>query len=178
MILKEARDVRFGSKADMCSARRHVRFTPESGHVQCNSACALPIADIHQLTRVIDGSLYVSLSKALAHRRAESRFTTVPWALAASLQRPYQRAFRTTHRASANHQRPWRSRRPVANGMVAANQSSVWARVGTLQSEHCGLTGSKSRSDFVCCVARGICAQRKASPCRGAYPIGFGGCFG
>ena len=25
-------DVRFGSKADMCSAKRHVRFTPESGH--------------------------------------------------------------------------------------------------------------------------------------------------
>jgi len=26
-------DVRFGSKADMCSAKGHVRFTPESGHV-------------------------------------------------------------------------------------------------------------------------------------------------
>jgi hypothetical protein len=25
------RNVRFGSKADMCSAKRHVRFTPESG---------------------------------------------------------------------------------------------------------------------------------------------------
>ena len=25
-------DVRFGSKADMCSAKGHVRFTPESGH--------------------------------------------------------------------------------------------------------------------------------------------------
>src|SRR5215471_17401947 len=24
--------VRFGSKADMCSAKRHVRFTPKSGH--------------------------------------------------------------------------------------------------------------------------------------------------
>ena len=24
--------VRFGSKADICSAKRHVRFTPESGH--------------------------------------------------------------------------------------------------------------------------------------------------
>jgi hypothetical protein len=29
-------DVRFGSKADICSAIRHVRFTPESGHVRCN----------------------------------------------------------------------------------------------------------------------------------------------
>jgi ClpX C4-type zinc finger len=28
--------VRFGSKADICSAKRHVCFTPESGHVQCN----------------------------------------------------------------------------------------------------------------------------------------------
>ena len=27
--------VRFGSKADICSAKRHVRFTPKSGHVQC-----------------------------------------------------------------------------------------------------------------------------------------------
>ena len=34
-------DVRFGSKADMCSAQADVRFTPESGHVQCNSACPL-----------------------------------------------------------------------------------------------------------------------------------------
>ena len=34
-------DVRFGSKADMCSAKRHVRFTPESGHVRCNSGCPL-----------------------------------------------------------------------------------------------------------------------------------------
>ena len=31
-------DVRFGSKADMCSAQGDVRFTPKSGHVQCNSA--------------------------------------------------------------------------------------------------------------------------------------------
>ena len=30
-------NVRFGSKADMCSAKRHVRFTPESGHVQRTS---------------------------------------------------------------------------------------------------------------------------------------------
>ena len=28
--------VRFGSKADMCSAQAHVRFTPNSGHVQRN----------------------------------------------------------------------------------------------------------------------------------------------
>ena len=34
-------NVRFRSKADMCSAKQHVRFTPESGHVQCNSVCPL-----------------------------------------------------------------------------------------------------------------------------------------
>src|SRR5262249_23986472 len=34
-------DVRFGSKADICTAIGHVRFTPESGHVQCNSRCPL-----------------------------------------------------------------------------------------------------------------------------------------
>jgi hypothetical protein len=28
--------VRFGSKADIRSAKSHVRFTPESGHVQCS----------------------------------------------------------------------------------------------------------------------------------------------
>ena len=27
--------VRFGSKADMCSALGDVRFTPKSGHVRC-----------------------------------------------------------------------------------------------------------------------------------------------
>ena len=34
-------NVRFGSKADMCSAQADVRFIPESGHVQCNSGCPL-----------------------------------------------------------------------------------------------------------------------------------------
>jgi hypothetical protein len=29
-------DVRFGSKADICNAKRHVRSTPESGHVRRN----------------------------------------------------------------------------------------------------------------------------------------------
>jgi ClpX C4-type zinc finger len=33
--------VRFGSKADICSAKRHVCFTPESGHVQRNYGCPL-----------------------------------------------------------------------------------------------------------------------------------------
>ena len=29
------------SEADMCAAKRHVRFTPESRHVQCTGACPL-----------------------------------------------------------------------------------------------------------------------------------------
>ena len=34
-------DVRFGSKADICNAKRHVRFTPKSGHAQCTRPCPL-----------------------------------------------------------------------------------------------------------------------------------------
>ena len=41
MIAGVGANVRFGSKADMCSALAHVRFTPESGHVQCNRPCPL-----------------------------------------------------------------------------------------------------------------------------------------
>jgi hypothetical protein len=29
-------DVRFGSVANVCAAKRHVRFTPNSGHVRRN----------------------------------------------------------------------------------------------------------------------------------------------
>ena len=44
--------VRFGSKADMCGAKGHVRFTPNSGHVRCNSDVRfVPIADIAPLIR-------------------------------------------------------------------------------------------------------------------------------
>ena len=41
-------DVRFGSKADICSAKWHVRFAPNSGHVQCNSACPLSANSGHR----------------------------------------------------------------------------------------------------------------------------------
>ena len=34
-------NVSFGSKADICSVKGHVRFTPESGHVRCNWGCPL-----------------------------------------------------------------------------------------------------------------------------------------
>jgi hypothetical protein len=30
------RRCQLGSKADMCAAKGHVCFTPESGHMQCN----------------------------------------------------------------------------------------------------------------------------------------------
>jgi len=33
--LEEAADVRFGSKADICSVKSHVRFTPESD-IKCD----------------------------------------------------------------------------------------------------------------------------------------------
>jgi len=42
-----AANVRFGSLADICSAKRHVRFTPKSGHVQCNSICPLSAKSGH-----------------------------------------------------------------------------------------------------------------------------------
>ena len=36
-----SRNVRFGSKADICGAKWHVRFTPKSGQVQCKTSCPL-----------------------------------------------------------------------------------------------------------------------------------------
>jgi hypothetical protein len=35
------RDVRFGSKADICAAKSHVRSYSKSGHVRCNWGCPL-----------------------------------------------------------------------------------------------------------------------------------------
>src|SRR5215470_20265566 len=40
-LVKGPHDVRFGSKADICNAKRHVRFTPESGHSRCKRPCPL-----------------------------------------------------------------------------------------------------------------------------------------
>ena len=39
--LTNNRNIRFGSKADMRNAKRHVRCYSKSGHVQCNSVCLL-----------------------------------------------------------------------------------------------------------------------------------------
>src|SRR5262249_46867076 len=45
--LKAVTNVRFGSQADICSAKRYVRSYPESGHLQRKSRCPLwPKADI------------------------------------------------------------------------------------------------------------------------------------
>jgi len=53
--LRRRSDVRFGSKADMCSAKRHVRFTPnsdrESGFPQTVMSALPPKADICGATR-------------------------------------------------------------------------------------------------------------------------------
>src|SRR5262245_58770198 len=47
-------DVRFGSKADICGAKRHVHFTPnsdrKSGHVQCKVRCLLRANSGHPAT--------------------------------------------------------------------------------------------------------------------------------
>jgi len=40
-LVKRRRDVRYGSGADICAATSHVRFTPESGYVQCKRSCLL-----------------------------------------------------------------------------------------------------------------------------------------
>ena len=41
--LTRGANVRFGSRADIALARRHVRFTPESGH--CGAQLACPLCD-------------------------------------------------------------------------------------------------------------------------------------
>jgi hypothetical protein len=39
--LRRKRDVRYGPLADICTAKDHVRFTPESGHLRRNILCPL-----------------------------------------------------------------------------------------------------------------------------------------
>ncbi|MGC2686554.1 MAG: hypothetical protein WA375_02975, partial [Pseudolabrys sp.] len=56
---------RFGSIADMCSAKEHVRFTPESRHVQRNSACLL-CANRHILASQRDVRSYLESGHLLA----------------------------------------------------------------------------------------------------------------
>jgi hypothetical protein len=42
-------DVRFGSLADIRRGSRHVRFTPESGHVRCKNKCPLSAKSGHRV---------------------------------------------------------------------------------------------------------------------------------
>jgi hypothetical protein len=49
-------NVRFGSKADMCGATGHVRFTPESGLMQCSNACLLWANSGHGLLNYFVGA--------------------------------------------------------------------------------------------------------------------------
>jgi hypothetical protein len=53
-LSQEESDVRFGSKTDMCGAKRHVRFTPESdrksGHRQPVMSALPPTADVGAAT--------------------------------------------------------------------------------------------------------------------------------
>ena len=53
-------NVRFGSKADMCSATGHVRFAPESGHVRCKQECPLSANSGHCATYSITSSALAS----------------------------------------------------------------------------------------------------------------------
>ena len=47
----EAADVRFGSKADMCSHSGNVRFTPKSGHWNSVAECPLCAISRHSALR-------------------------------------------------------------------------------------------------------------------------------
>ena len=67
-------DVRFGSKADICSAKRHVRFTPESGHLRCNKGCPLCAKSGHRAAYSITSSA-----------RASSGSGIVKWSAAANM---------------------------------------------------------------------------------------------
>ena len=53
-------DVRFGSLVDICSAKRDVRFAPESGHVRCTSSCPQSANSGHRVAYSITSSARAS----------------------------------------------------------------------------------------------------------------------
>ena len=53
-------NVRFGSKADMCSAQADVRFTSNSGHVRCKKRCPLCAKSGHSVSHSITSSARAS----------------------------------------------------------------------------------------------------------------------
>jgi hypothetical protein len=70
-----AANVRFGSKADICSAKRHVRFTPNSGHLQRTSPCPLCAKSGHvPLTQFGPSSLLRSYNSDSSHLALLNQF--------------------------------------------------------------------------------------------------------
>src|SRR5262247_2267921 len=71
------------SKADICSAQRHVRFTPESGHVQCSSASPLwAKSGLMHCSKKVTHSITLSASR----RTDPGIFKSIATGLAASLE--------------------------------------------------------------------------------------------
>src|SRR5215831_11278604 len=68
ILMRSGANVRFGSEADMCSAQAHVRFTPNSGHVQCDTPCLL-WAKSRLMHRSKKGPTEADMCAALAHVR-------------------------------------------------------------------------------------------------------------
>ena len=84
-IGKGGPNVRFGSKADMCSAKRHVRFTPKSGHVRCKVGCLLSANSGHSVAeacRSDDNALPSAIKRkplpTPPRRGGESNFRQIP----------------------------------------------------------------------------------------------------
>src|SRR5262249_22188247 len=65
-LASRSMDVRFGSKADMCSARANVRFTPESD-IKCD-IMESPLWANSRLMHRSKGSLFDHLIRARLHR--------------------------------------------------------------------------------------------------------------
>jgi TRAP-type uncharacterized transport system substrate-binding protein len=73
-------NVRYGSLADICSAKGHVRFTPNSGHLQRASLCPLCANSGHRQPYSITSSARASSAgeRAMADPLAVLRFTAAP----------------------------------------------------------------------------------------------------
>jgi hypothetical protein len=46
-------NVRFGSKADICSAKSHVRFTPKSGLMRCSKSTSAAVVGIGEFSPAV-----------------------------------------------------------------------------------------------------------------------------
>ena len=56
LVASDREKVRFGSLADILRCGSNVRFTPESGHVQCTGSCPLCANSGHSATQSITSS--------------------------------------------------------------------------------------------------------------------------